>query len=325
VLSDNLFVSDPSTGKVGLRCGSELALFDNVVRTKEELIAVLEQASKFCRDKKVTDEHTLESYFLDRFVGALDPHGSYYTASQAAKTLLVSPRIVDGKFPTDVSCRGLGGGIGYAKIGKLSARADDDLGEALNTISSDKEGLNGLLLDLRDNPGGLLQKVEGVVGMFVKSGLMVGYTDARLQQNKARHFGRKGAWPNLPVVVLVNARTSGVAEYAAGALQDLKRAVVVGTHTAGKGSAQTVIPLDNGTWVRLTTMRFFLPSGHSIDGDGVKPDIVLRDADDSTGGANDVMMAQSITAIRDLVKIDAGVVTDEVLDGVRKEVVAGSR
>jgi len=132
------------------------------------------------------------------------------------------------------------------------------------------------VLDLRNNPGGLLTQAVRVTDLFLDSGMIV-YTDGRLESQKQKYFARKeGSWTEFPIVVLVNGGSASASEIVAGALQDHKRAVILGTKTFGKGSVQTILPLDDNSALRLTTARYFTPKGRSIQATGIVPDIVLE-------------------------------------------------
>ncbi|HMA79275.1 MAG TPA: S41 family peptidase, partial [Candidatus Binatia bacterium] len=135
--------------------------------------------------------------------------------------------------------------------------------------------IKGLVLDLRNNPGGLLTQAVRISDMFLDSGLIV-YTEGRIEAQKQKYFAQKdGTWLDFPMVVLVNGGSASASEIVAGALQDHKRAVVLGTKTFGKGSVQTILPLDDNSALRLTTARYFTPNGRSIQATGIVPDIIL--------------------------------------------------
>ena len=136
--------------------------------------------------------------------------------------------------------------------------------------------LKGLVLDLRNNPGGVLNGAVAVSDAFLKKGLIV-YTEGRVNDSKLRF----NATPDdildgAPMVVLVNQGSASASEIVSGALQDHKRAIIVGSRTFGKGSVQTILPLSNGTAVKLTTARYYTPSGRSIQAEGIQPDIKLE-------------------------------------------------
>jgi carboxyl-terminal processing protease len=166
-------------------------------------------------------------------------------------------------------------GYGYIRITQFQEHTDDDLEHALKALDKESGGLQGVVLDLRNDPGGLLTQAVRVSDMFIDSGLIV-YTDGRLESQKQKYFAHKsGTWSDFPMVTLVNGGSASASEIVAGALQDHKRALVLGTQTFGKGSVQTILPLDDTSALRLTTARYFTPSGRSIQATGIVPDIVM--------------------------------------------------
>ena len=191
-------------------------------------------------------------------------------------------------------------GYGYVRITQFQESTGENLTAALKKLHEDNKGdLDGLVLDLRNDPGGLLNTAVGVAGSFLKAGELVVYTDGRTEDAKMRltnareHYLRPGesdyhkslpAWAQkVPMVVLVNGGSASASEIVAGALQDHKRALVIGTQTFGKGSVQTILPLNNNTAIKLTTARYFTPSGRSIQAKGITPDIVVEEATIQTG------------------------------------------
>ncbi|MFN8625404.1 MAG: S41 family peptidase [Candidatus Binatia bacterium] len=176
-----------------------------------------------------------------------------------------------------VKYRMLEKGYGYLRITQFQERTDDDLQHALTSLEKDSGGaLSGLVLDLRNNPGGLLTQAVKVSNEFVDSGLVV-YTDGRLESQKQKYFAHKGgSHTEFPMIVLVNAGSASASEIVAGCLQDHKRALVLGTQTFGKGSVQTILPLDETSAIRLTTARYYTPNGRSIQATGITPDVVVE-------------------------------------------------
>ncbi len=166
-------------------------------------------------------------------------------------------------------------GYGYVRISNFQSKTEKELKKALKKLEG-KSGLKGLILDLRNNPGGLLDQAVAVSDEFLESGLIV-YTDGRLEDAKMRFYAKPNkVHHNYPLVVLVNGGSASASEIVAGALQDNKRAVIVGTQTFGKGSVQTIIPLEEGAAIRLTTARYYTPSGRSIQAKGITPDIEVH-------------------------------------------------
>ena len=175
-----------------------------------------------------------------------------------------------------VKSRTLEPGYGYVRLAQFQERSDRDVQRALEKLAAEKSGIKGLVLDLRNNPGGLLNQAVRVSDLFLDSGMIV-YTDGRIESQKQKFFAQKdGTWADFPVVVLVNGGSASASEIVAGALQDHKRAVVLGTKTFGKGSVQTILPLDDNSALRLTTARYFTPKGRSIQATGIVPDIVIE-------------------------------------------------
>ena len=167
-------------------------------------------------------------------------------------------------------------GFGYLRISHFQSRTAEDARAALQELKQDNDGrLEGLILDLRNNPGGILSAAVGVSDLFLDKGLIV-YTEGRIDDSKLR-FNAKPAdlLDNAPVVVLVNAGSASASEIVAGALQDHKRAIIMGQKTFGKGSVQTVLPVSNAAALKLTTARYYTPSGRSIQVSGIEPDVAL--------------------------------------------------
>lgn len=176
-----------------------------------------------------------------------------------------------------VKYRPLEEGFGYIRIVQFQERTTNDLEDALKKLGSNEGKLKGLILDLRNNPGGLLTQAVEVSDKFLDSGLIV-YTKGRVTSQDLRFEAkREGIHPDYPMIVLVNGGSASASEIVAGALQDHKRAVVLGTQTFGKGSVQTIIPLSDGSALRLTTSKYYTPSGRSIQAKGIEPDIVVED------------------------------------------------
>ena len=175
-----------------------------------------------------------------------------------------------------VRSRTLEPGYGYIRLAQFQERSDRDLQRALEKMAAEKTGIRGLVLDLRNNPGGLLTQAVRVSDLFLESGMIV-YTEGRIEAQRQKYFAQKdGTWNDFPIVVLVNNGSASASEIVAGAVQDHKRAVVLGTKTFGKGSVQTILPLDDSSALRLTTARYFTPNGRSIQATGIVPDIVLE-------------------------------------------------
>ena len=183
-----------------------------------------------------------------------------------------------------VKARSLEAGFGYIRITHFSETTGRDLERAAAGLVQDNGGpLKGLVLDLRNNPGGLLDAAIRVSDLFLERGLIVS-AEGRADDARFSMSAQAGdLLDGQPLVVLVNNGSASASEIVAGALRDNGRAVLVGSHTFGKGSVQTVMPLSNGRAIKLTTSRYFTPSGISIHEIGIKPDVeVLREVGDST-------------------------------------------
>lgn len=163
-------------------------------------------------------------------------------------------------------------GYGYLRVSQFQAHTGEDLVKAIDAMKRDAE-LQGLVLDLRNNPGGVLQAAVEVSNAFLDSGLIV-YTEGRLPNSELRfNANAQTAAANTPLVVLINGGSASASEIVAGALQDHKRAIIMGTDSFGKGSVQTVLPLGGERAIKLTTARYYTPGGRSIQAQGIKPDL----------------------------------------------------
>ena len=186
-------------------------------------------------------------------------------------------------------------GYGFIRITQFQEKTGENLASALEGLYKQNQGsLKGLVLDLRNDPGGLLTGAVGVSAAFLKKDALVVYTEGRTEdakmrltaspENYLRGNGTEDYIKNIPdavrsvpMVVLVNGGSASASEIVAGALQDQKRAVIMGTQTFGKGSVQTILPLGNNTAIKLTTARYYTPGGRSIQAKGIEPDILVED------------------------------------------------
>lgn len=179
-------------------------------------------------------------------------------------------------------------GYGYMRISQFSEDTDGGVSSALRVLAGENHAsLRGLILDLRDNPGGLLDAAVDVSDDFLNSGVIVIAKGRAPDSNFVRRATRGDLLHGAPIVVLVNGGTASAAEITAGALQDNHRAVILGTRSFGKGSVQTVIPLPQGAALKLTTSLYYTPSGHSIQAEGIRPDIVVPEFRLSAPAAGD--------------------------------------
>jgi carboxyl-terminal processing protease len=188
--------------------------------------------------------------------------------------------------------------IAYVRISGFQGETDRDLAEALEEIEEGRN-LKGLILDLRGNPGGLLNQSISVSDFFLDSGVIVS-TKGRDDAQDMDVLAEKNDEPrNYPMIVLVNGGSASASEIVAGALQDNKRALVLGTQTFGKGSVQTILPLSDGSGLRLTTANYYTPSGRSIQASGITPDIILdyvpqKKDEEEEGGAGFIIREEDL-------------------------------
>jgi carboxyl-terminal processing protease len=172
-----------------------------------------------------------------------------------------------------VKSKVLEGGIGYIKINQFQEQTASDLAAAIRNLNEEK--ITAMVLDLRNDPGGLLNSAIDVTSQFLPKGKLVVYTKTRSGE-KSEFFTSNSGHFSLPMIVLVNQGSASASEIVAGALKDWNRAVILGVVTFGKGSVQTVIPLSDGSGLRLTTAKYYTPLGKSIQGTGITPDIIVK-------------------------------------------------
>jgi len=169
--------------------------------------------------------------------------------------------------------------FGYIRLVQFQEESTDEFVKALEDLKKQakEQHLQGLVLDLRNNPGGLLNQATRISDIFLKDGVVV-YTDGRLESQKQKFYAHDdGNEPDYPVIVMVNGGSASASEIVSGALQDAGRAVILGTQTFGKGSVQTILPMDSGGALRLTTALYFTRSGRSIQAQGITPDVAVPD------------------------------------------------
>ena len=247
-------IDDTPAYKAGLKAGDKIVKIDGAV-TKD---LTLVDAVKKLRGKPGTDVNII-------------------VLRESEKKLLeftITRSII--KIASVKKAEILDSGIGYVRLTEFQENSPKDLAEALKKLEADNN-LKGLILDLRNNPGGLLDVAVDVAGKFLEEGKVVVSTKGRVEsqnlefksKNNNHHLG-------YPMVVLVNGGSASASEIVAGALQDYKRALIIGTKSFGKGSVQTVIPMSDGSAIRVTTSKYFTPKGRSIHGEGIMPDIVVE-------------------------------------------------
>ena len=241
---------------------------------------------------KIDGKYTKEFSLVDAVKRLRGPKGSPIQISLSRKGVpeLIETTIVrDNIAVRSVKSRYLGEGFGYVRVSQFMEHTADDLKTALAALRKENgsSDIRGVILDMRNNPGGLLAQAVRVSDMFLKEGVIV-YTDGRVDAQKQKFFAHgKGTEPDYPIVVLVNGGSASASEIVAGALKDHGRAIILGTQTFGKGSVQTITPLENGGALTLTTALYYTKSGNSIQARGVKPDIEVEAeavSDDSVPG-----------------------------------------
>jgi carboxyl-terminal processing protease len=227
------------------------------------------------------DKRSTQRVALDRIVDTLrGPPGSKVTLTilrgeEAPFDVTLTRRIIQVK---SVKAKLEQGDIGYVRVSQFADETAKDFRDAVNRMKSEAGGhLQGLVIDLRDDPGGLLQAAIDVAGDLV-DGRTIVTTRGRNQKDTQvfKAAARGDLVPHTPVVVLINSASASASEIVAGALKDLHRATIMGTRSFGKGSVQTLIPLDGHGALRLTTALYYTPSGRSIQGQGIEPDIVVE-------------------------------------------------
>jgi carboxyl-terminal processing protease len=187
-----------------------------------------------------------------------------------------------------------GNNIGYIKLVQFQDKTSQELGSAIEELESESGSeLNGLILDLRNNPGGLLTQAVEVVDVFLDEGIIVSVKGRNKNQNLDYYATKGERTIDYPMIVLVNKGSASASEVVAEALQDRKRSKILGTQTFGKGSVQTIIKLDDGSGLKITTAKFYAPSGRSIDSIGVMPDIVIEN-----NNSDDIQLVRALELLR---------------------------
>src|SRR5229473_1609584 len=226
---------------------------------------------------KINDDFTKGMTLTDAVKRMRGPQGSKIHLTIHRKgvpelfTVTVTREVIKIK---SVKAKELRHGYDYVRVSSFEEGTGDDLQKTLDKFRASHNGqVKGLVLDLRDNPGGLLNQAVQVGDEFLDGGLIV-YTQGRQENQQQKYFShRKKDFVDYPMVVLVNGGSASASEIVAGALQDQKRAVILGQQTFGKGSVQTILPLDDHSALRLTTARYYTPTGRSIQAVGITPDL----------------------------------------------------
>lgn len=170
-------------------------------------------------------------------------------------------------------------GIGYIRLTSFIENSATDFEKALKDLTKKHKELRGLVIDLRRNPGGLLDQAVKISDLFLEEGVIVSTIGRNKKEKEVIYAKKGGTYNGFPIVVLVNEYSASASEILAGALQDNKRALIMGQQTFGKGSVQSVVKLGDGSGLKLTVARYYTPSGRSIQSEGVKPDVIVEDVD----------------------------------------------
>lgn len=199
---------------------------------------------------------------------------TYINNAQEEKTVVITRQIIH---TTSVNYELLEDNIGFTRITEFQLRTANDLSQAISNMEYlSKKPLSGLILDLRNNPGGLLDGATEVSDLFLNDGVIV-KTKGRLEENNETHNATVGdILRGKPLVVLINNRSASASEIVAGALQDQKRATIIGTQSFGKAMVQTILPIHGGNAIKLTTSLYYTPNDQSIQNSGITPDIELE-------------------------------------------------
>ena len=260
--------------------GIEITMKDNILT----VVSPIEGTPAFAKglkagDKivKIGDEPTQDMSLMEAVKRLRGPKGSEVTISIHRKGWadLKEITLVRDIIPIhSVKSKLLEPGYPYVRIINFQAQTTADFKKALTDL--EKQGkVKGLIIDLRNNPGGLLDQSVKIADIFIDEGVIVS-TKGRIKEQNSMFYARdNNVKHNFPLVVLVNEGSASASEIVAGALQDHKKAVIIGAQTFGKGSVQTIIPMDSGAGLRLTTARYYTPSGRSIQATGITPDIVV--------------------------------------------------
>jgi len=226
---------------------------------------------------KIEDEYTKNLTLEDAVKRMKGPKGTAVKISvqrKGAKSLIPVSIVRDIIKVKSVRSRPLDPGYGYIRLAQFQDGSSDEFKNALDALGGNS--MKGLVIDVRNNPGGLLNQAIRVADLFLKDGVVV-YTEGRLESQKQKYFAHDdGNEPDYPIVLLVNEGSASASEIIAGALQDHGRALVLGQQTFGKGSVQTVLPMEGGDALRLTTALYYTKNGRSIQAEGIKPDIEVE-------------------------------------------------
>ena len=213
------------------------------------------------------------------------------TVQRGSTAKLIDYRIIRDTIKIrSVKKRYLGDGYGYIRVAQFMEKTSVDFQKALQDLKkqNNNEALKGLIVDVRNDPGGLLTQAIRLSDIFLKEGIIV-YTDGRLESQKQKFYAKDtGDEPTYPLVVLINGGSASASEIFAGAMKDAGRALIVGTQSFGKGSVQTVTPLPNGGALTLTTALYYTKSGNSLQAKGVTPDVLVEQVFEDEGDSGTI-------------------------------------
>lgn len=228
-------------------------------------------------------------------------------------------------------------GYAYARVTQFQEHTGEDLAKAIRTMDAENKGpFKGFILDLRNDPGGLLNGAVGVSAAFLPKGELVVYTEGRAPDAKMQltaspeNYVRGGAREDylrdlpaylktVPMAVLINNGSASASEIVAGALQDHKRATILGTQSFGKGSVQTIMPMNNGAAIKLTTARYFTPKGRSIQAKGIVPDIIVEDGTDQSGNIREADLTRHLANPKEPEDVKAPLANDPAKDAAKEK------
>ncbi len=246
-------IEDTPAFHAGIKSGDQIVMIDGQ-STKDITIA---EAVKKLRGKK--DTKVTLSIMREGFAKPKD----FTLTRDVIKIKSVKSKVFDKS-------------IGYIRLSAFQERTTSDLKKAVQDLTEKVTPLKGIVLDMRNNPGGLLTQAVEVSDVFLKSGAIVSTRGKTKNMESKASAKNDGHEPGCPMVVLVNEGTASAAEIVSGALQDNGRALIVGAQTFGKGSVQTVIPLEDGSALKLTTAKYYTPNGRSIQAEGIIPDVAVK-------------------------------------------------
>ena len=246
-------IEDTPAFNAGLKAGDQIIKIDDK-STKDITITEAVKKLRGPKDTKVT---------ITIFREGMTKPKDFVITRSIIKIRSVKSKIYDNQ-------------VGYVRIASFQERTVEDVKKTLKEIEAKANPLAGIVIDMRNNPGGLLNQSIDVSDVFLKSGVIVS-TRGRSKGMESKAMAKDdGNEPTCPIVVIVNEGTASAAEIVSGALQDNGRAVILGTQTFGKGSVQTVIPLEDGAALKLTTAKYYTPKGRSIQAEGITPDIIVK-------------------------------------------------